>query len=102
MYYDNAETAKCLLGDRLEAEKYQWTSNNFVRKDMPSTMIVMCADDKAVPTQQVRDFYTNAIEKGADVQLHFYPKGGHGFWMRDRYKYGSTTYPMIISWIKSL
>lgn len=102
MKYDNAATADSLLGDRLKAEADQWTSSNFVRKDMPSTMIIMCSDDKAVPIQQVKEFYNAAIEKGADIQLHFYPEGGHGFWMRDRFKYKSQVYPMVINWITSI
>ena len=102
MKYNNADTGVSLLGDRLETEAEKWSNANFVRKDMPQTMIIMCSDDKAVPIQQVKDFYNAAIEKGADLQLHFYPKGGHGFWMRDRFKYRSQLYPMVINWIKSI
>ena len=102
MEYDNAGTGVSLLGDQLETLKKEWTASNFVRKDMPSTMILMCSDDKAVDIQQVKDFYNAAISKKADVQLHFYPKGGHGFWMRDRFKYTSQVNSMLVSWIKSL
>ena len=102
MEYDNAGTGAALLGDRLEAEKQDWTATNFVRNDMPPTMIIMCSDDKAVDIQQVKDFYNAAIGEKADVQLHFYPKGGHGFWMRDRFKYSSQVNSMLVSWIRSL
>ena len=102
MKYDNAGTGISLLGDNLVVEGEKWTSTNFVRKDMPVSMILMCSDDKMVPIQQVKDFYNAAIEKGADLQLHFYPKGGHGFWMRDRFKYSSQVYSMVLSWITSL
>jgi len=102
MEYDNAGTGAALLGDRLEAEKQDWTATNFVRNDMPPTMIIMCSDDKAVDIQQVKDFYNAAIGENADVQLHFYPKGGHGFWMRDRFKYSSQVNSMLVSWIRSL
>ena len=34
------------------------------------------------------------------AEMHIYPEGGHGFWMRERYKYGEETYPAVIRWIK--
>ena len=99
--YDNAGTHRRLLGDKLESEGPKWTATNYVKADMPPCMIVMCSDDKAVPPKQVMDFYDAGIKAGANMQLHFYPAGGHGFWMRDRYKYGKETYPMIINWIRN-
>ena len=100
--YYNAGTGESLLGDKLEAQKQEWTLSNFVRKDMPSTTVIMCSDDKAVDVQQVMDFYNAAVEKKADIQLHFYPKGGHGFWMRDRFEYTSQVNNMLVAWIRSL
>ena len=34
------------------------------------------------------------------AEMHIYPEGGHGFWMRERYKYGDETYPAVIRWIE--
>ena len=98
--YGNAQTHQRLLGDRLKEEGPLWTSSNNVRSDMPPVMIIACEDDKTVPVGQVKAFYEAMVSVGAQAQLHLYPKGGHGFWMRDRYQFKSETYPMILNWIK--
>lgn len=99
--YGNVNTHGMLLGDRLEADGDLWSSENYVRADMPPVMLVACEDDKSVPVAQVKAFYEAMVKVGAPAQLHMYPKGGHGFWMRDRYVYKQETYPMILNWIKA-
>ena len=90
-----------LLGERLEQDGPLWTSSNNVRSDMPPVMILACEDDKTVPVAQVKDFYEAMVSVGAQAQLHMYPQGGHGFWMRDRYRFKEETYPMVLNWIKA-
>ena len=99
--YGNARTHSMLLGERLEQDGPLWTSSNNVRSDMPPVMILACEDDKTVPVAQVKDFYEAMVSVGAQAQLHMYPQGGHGFWMRDRYRFKEETYPMVLNWIKA-
>ena len=99
--YSNARTHRMLLGERLEQDGPLWTSSNNVRSDMPPVMILACEDDKTVPVAQVKEFYEAMVSVGAQAQLHMYPQGGHGFWMRDRYRFKEETYPMVLNWIKS-
>ena len=99
--YDNAATFANLLGDNAGAAGHEWDADRNVHENMPPVMIVMCEDDASVPVAQVKSFYEAAVAKDVKIQMHLYPEGGHGFWMRDRYRYGDETYPMIISWIKN-
>lgn len=99
--YDNAATFANLLGDNAGAAGHEWDADRNVHENMPPVMIVGCGDDKAVPPAQWKAFYEAAVAKDVKIQMHLYPEGGHGFWMRDRYRYGDETYPMIISWIKN-
>ena len=46
-----------------------------------------------------KEFYEAMSAAKVPAQLHMYPKGGHGFWMRDRYAYKEETYPLILNWI---
>ena len=64
-------------------------------------MIVSCEDDRSVPIAQVKAFYEAMVKVGAQAQIHLYPKGGHGFWMRDRFIFKQETYPMVLNWIKA-
>ena len=98
--YDNAGTHARLLGDNLEKDGPAWTATNNVKSGMPPVMLVACEDDKTVPVQQVKDFYTALSAAGVQAQIHLYPKGGHGFWMRDRYRFKTETYPLIVNWVK--
>ncbi|MBQ7195197.1 MAG: VCBS repeat-containing protein, partial [Bacteroidales bacterium] len=97
--YNNADTHKRLLEDKLESDGPAWTATNNVRPDMPPVMLVACEDDATVPVAQVKEFYEALVSSKVPAQLHLYPKGGHGFWMRDRYVYKEETYPMILNWI---
>ena len=99
--FGNAGTHEKLLGDALETRGAEWTATNNVRKDMPPVMIVACEDDKTVPVKQSKELYEAMVAAGVPAQLHLYPAGGHGFWMRDRYRYKDETYPMVLSWIKA-
>ncbi len=99
--YDNVNTHGMLLGDRLKEDGPMWSSERHVRADMPPVMIVSCEDDKSVPIAQVKAFYEAMVKVGAPVQIHLYPKGGHGFWMRDRFVFKQETYPMVLNWIKA-
>ena len=98
--YGNVNTHGMLLGDRLETDGPAWSSENNVRTDMPPVMLVACEDDKSVPVAQVKEFYEAMVKAGVPAQLHMYPRGGHGFWMRDRFLYKQETYPMILNWIR--
>ena len=53
-----------------------------------------------MPVGQVKEFYQAMVKVGAQPQLHMYPKGGHGFWMRDRFLFKNEVYPMVLNWIK--
>ena len=97
--YGNADTHRKLLGDKLESDGPAWTATNNIRKDMPPVMLLACEDDKAVPVAQLKEFYEALVAAGVPAQLHLYPSGSHGFWMRDRYAYKEETYPLILNWI---
>ena len=62
--------------------------------------ILLCNDDKAVVPDNSIAFYRALNRRGVKAEMHIYPEGGHGFWMRERYKYGDETYPAVIRWIE--
>lgn len=50
----------------------------YLDQDLPPMLLLHCKDDKVVPWQQSRDFYSKAKERGLSVEAHFFPTGGHG------------------------
>lgn len=69
----------------------------------PATFLVHSEDDKAVPVQNSIDFYLACLKNSVPVEMHLYPKGGHGYGLRTA-KYGSlTTWPDACkAWLASL
>ncbi|MBR1995239.1 MAG: VCBS repeat-containing protein [Alistipes sp.] len=101
--YPNSNTSLCLLGEegmknKAMRDKYNPCMN--VHKEVPPTMIVLCDNDKAVDPRQCVEFYIELKKAGVKSEMHIFPTGGHGFWMRDRYKFKQETYPMVMRWIQ--
>ncbi|WP_243739423.1 alpha/beta hydrolase [Flavicella sediminum] len=69
-----------LLGDKPSLDLVEEFSNELqVKENTPPTFIVHASDDKAVPVENSLQFYNALREKKIPVELHLYPKGGHGF-----------------------
>ena len=102
MKYSSVRTRENLLGDRSEEEalRKRHSTSGQVHEGVPETMLLLCSDDKAVVPDNSIAFYRALIRRGVKAEMHIYPEGGHGFWMRERYKYGEETYPAVIRWIK--
>ena len=102
MNYSSVRTRENLLGARSEEEALRKRHSTFgqVHEGMPEVMLLLCNDDKAVVPDNSIAFYRALNRRGVKAEMHIYPEGGHGFWMRERYKYGEETYPAVIRWIE--
>lgn len=74
-----------------------------VTNQTPPTFLVHSEDDKAVPVQNSIDFYLACLKNDVPVEMHLYPKGGHGYGLRTA-KYGSlATWPDACkAWLNAL
>ncbi len=52
-----------------------------VTPQTPPSFLVQAGDDQAVPVQNSTRYYESCIKNKVPVELHLYPKGGHGFGM---------------------
>lgn len=69
-----------LIGDKAPADKIEFFSNELqVTSKTPPTFLVHAGDDKAVPVENSIRFYQACIRHKVPVEMHLYPKGGHGF-----------------------
>lgn len=96
---------KNLLGKlNTSPEMVAYYSNELqVTDKTPATFLVHSEDDKAVPVQNSIDFYLACLKNNVPVEMHLYPKGGHGYGLRTA-KFGSlTTWPDTCkAWLASL
>ncbi|MFK7771664.1 MAG: alpha/beta hydrolase [Saprospiraceae bacterium] len=58
-----------------------WSNEKQVTSDSPPAFLVHAADDKVVPVGNSLAYYSACIENEVSVEMHLYPKGGHGFGM---------------------
>lgn len=91
-----------LIGDKPTAEQTQLFSNELqVTAQTPPTFLVHASDDGAVPVENSIRFYQACIKNKVPVEMHLYPKGGHGFGMNNR-----TTedkwFDRLANWLKTM
>jgi dipeptidyl aminopeptidase/acylaminoacyl peptidase len=87
--FDSAITHKGskdnLIGANASASKMIFFSNELqVTKNTPPTFLIHAADDGAVPVENSLRFYQACIKNKVPVEMHLYPKGGHGFGMNNK------------------
>jgi acetyl esterase/lipase len=71
---------KNLLGKSPSEELINYYSNELqVTSNTPPTFIVHATNDKIVPVDNSILFYNALIKNNIPVEMHIYPKGGHGF-----------------------
>jgi acetyl esterase/lipase len=79
-------SANALLGKNPTPEKLAFFSNeNHVTKSTPPTFLVHASDDYGVPVKNSLVFYEALVANKVPVEMHLYPKGGHGFGMVNKF-----------------
>lgn len=102
MDYSSARSRENLLGaaseDILSCDRH--STHKRVHEGMPEVLLALCDNDKTVVPEHSLLFYKALKQHGIKAEMHIYPAGGHGFWMRERYRYGKETYGTILRWIE--
>jgi acetyl esterase/lipase len=69
-----------LIGQHPAVDKIAFFSNELqVTPTTPPVFLVHAGDDKSVPVENSIRFYQACIKNRIPVEMHLYPKGGHGF-----------------------
>lgn len=72
-----------LLGNNPSEETIKWFSNELqVDTTTPPAYLTHAADDKLVDVDNSVDYFQQLRKNGVPVEMHIYPKGGHGFIFR--------------------
>ena len=91
-----------LLGKTPNAEQITLYSTDLqVTAKSPPAFLVHAADDKTVKVANSVAYYMACVQKGVPVEMHLYPKGGHGFGITN-----ATTedkwIERLLNWMKTL
>lgn len=92
-----------LLGkDASEKLINQYSNELQVTKDTPPTFLIHATDDGAVPVQNSLLFFDALTKKEVPVEMHLFPKGGHGFAFGYDTKGLSEWTVLCYNWIQAL
>lgn len=79
----------------------QFSNELQVTKRSPQAFLVHAGDDGSVPVENTIRYYQACIKNKVPVEMHLYPKGGHGFGM-----YNKTTsdkwFDRLMNWMSSI
>ncbi|TDH23481.1 alpha/beta hydrolase [Segetibacter sp. 3557_3] len=79
------DSRRKLLGNQPSGEMVTLFSNELqVARNSPPAYLTHAADDKVVDVDNSIAYFEKLRRLGVDVEMHIYPKGGHGFIFRQK------------------
>jgi acetyl esterase/lipase len=100
--YTHQGSRKNLLGSNPPGSLIDLYSNEKqVTPETPRAFIVFSDDDKGVSSINGVNYYEALKRKNVPAALHIYPSGGHGWGIRDNFKYKSLFLAELKEWLES-
>lgn len=104
------EAGKChkgsfdnLLGiDRTVEDTEYYSLQNRVTEATPPTLLLLSDDDKVVPPISSTRYYNALKEHNIKASMHIYPTGGHGWGIRDSFKYKEEWQRAVLDWLQAI
>ena len=92
-----------LIGENADSSLAKLYSNELqVTKETPPTFLLHSTDDKTVPVENSLLFYDALKDNGVPVEMHIYPKGGHGFGLALDKGYLANWSDLLVDWLRNL
>lgn len=87
--------------DAKKKDEKLYSNDAQVSRATPRAFIALCDDDHVVlPTNGV-NYYTELYRHDVPASLHVYPSGGHGFGIRDSFKFHNEMELELKAWLRS-
>jgi len=84
-----------------DAEVAQNTLLELVSKDTPPTFLVHAYDDDVCNVRESTLYAEKCVEHGVPVEMHLFPKGGHGFGAGRKEDGTAQWVPLFVNWLKT-
>ena len=68
----------------------------------PPAILLLADDDRAVPSPNAVNYYLALHAEGIPASMHIYPKGGHGFGIRDTFPSHEAMLSELREWLRRL
>jgi acetyl esterase/lipase len=80
----------------------EYSNEKHITADVPPVMMLLCDDDKSVPSENCILFYQKLREHQVPASLHIFPKGGHGFGFKPTFAYHEEMKALLLGWLNNL
>ncbi len=106
LFYPVITTRKCptfdnLLGpDSDAASQARYSLENRVTPETPPALLLLSDDDATVPSTNGTLYYNALKAAGVEASMHIYPSGGHGWGVRDSFRYKACWQEALLDWLK--
>lgn len=90
-----------LLGKGRNPEnEARYSLENRVTPRTPPTLLLLSDDDRTVPSVNSTRYYDALKAAGVKASMHIYPIGGHGWGMRDSFRYKPQWQAAVLDWLE--
>ena len=99
----HADSRRNLLGKQpLKEVINKFSSEMQVTKNTPPAYLTHAADDKVVDVDNTILYFEKLRHQNIDVEMHIYPKGGHGFGLGLGKGYLETWPDRLLEWMRGV
>jgi len=92
-----------LLGDKpASTDIYTFSNEKQVNTNTPPTILLLSDDDKAVVPENSIRYYRALKANDIKATLYIFPEGGHGWGMREDFKYHKLMTELLGAWLKDI
>lgn len=92
-----------LIGENASADMVDLYSNEKqVNATTPPAILLLSDDDKTVPSMNSVNYYAALKANGIKASMHIYPSGGHGWGIRDNFKYHNEMLNDLSAWLETI
>lgn len=92
-----------LIGEKATPDMVNLYSNELqVSPVTPPAILLLSDDDTVVPSQNSVNYYLALRENGVRASMYIYPSGGHGWGIRDNFKYHNEMLSNLSAWLETI
>lgn len=92
-----------LIGEKAAPDVVNLYSNEKqVSPVTPPAILLLSDDDTVVPSQNSVNYYLALKENGVKASMYIYPSGGHGWGIRDNFKYHNEMLNDLSAWLETI
>ncbi len=94
---------KNLMGEEYnETLITEYSNDEQVTKDTPSTLLLLSDDDKTVPPLNSTLFYNALKKNNIPASMYIFPEGKHGWGFKSSFKYHEEMKQLVLDWLKRI